>query len=68
QKIRLTDEALKSAEEDLKLTQEKYNLGAASMLELLDANVSYKTAKSNQVQSLYDYNLALAKYEKAIDK
>jgi outer membrane protein TolC len=68
QKIRLTDEALKSAEEDLKLTQEKYNLGAASILELLDANVSYKTAKSNQVQSLYDYNLALAKYEKAIDK
>jgi TolC family type I secretion outer membrane protein len=68
QKIRLTDEALKSAEEDLKLTQEKYNLGAASILELLDANVSYKTAKSNQVQALYDYNLALAKYEKAIDK
>ncbi len=68
QKIRLTDEALKSAEEDLKLTQEKYNLGAASILELLDANVSYKTAKSNQVQALYDYNLALAEYEKAIDK
>ncbi|MCJ7498519.1 MAG: TolC family protein [candidate division Zixibacteria bacterium] len=68
QKIRLTDEALKSAEEDLKLTQEKYNLGAASILELLDANVSYKTAKSNQVQALYDYNLALAQFEKAIDK
>jgi outer membrane protein TolC len=68
QKIRLTDEALKSAEEDLNITQEKYNLGAASMLELLDANVSYKTAKSNQVQALYDYNLALAQFEKAIDK
>ena len=68
QKIQLTEEALKSAEEDLKLTQEKYNLGAASMLELLDANVSYKTAKSNQVQALYDYNLAVAKYEKAIGK
>jgi outer membrane protein len=68
QKIQLTDDALKSAEEDLKLTQEKYNLGAASILELLDANVSYKTAKSNQVQALYDYNLALAEYEKAVDK
>jgi outer membrane protein len=68
QKIQLTDEAMKSAEEDLKLTQEKYNLGAASILELLDANVSYKTAKSNQVQALYDYNLALAQFEKAIDK
>jgi len=68
QKISLTEEALKSAEEDLKLTQEKYNLGAASILELLDANVSYKTAKSNQVQALYDYNLAVAKFEKAIHR
>jgi TolC family type I secretion outer membrane protein len=68
QKIQLTEDALKSAEEDLKLTQEKYNLGAASILELLDANVSYKTAKSNQVQALYDYNLAIAQFEKAIGR
>lgn len=64
-KIQLTDDALTSAEEDLKLTQEKYNLGAASILDLLDANFSYKTAKNNQVQALYDYNLAVAQYEKA---
>lgn len=64
-KIQLTDDALKSAEEDLKLTQEKYNLGAASILDLLNANVSYKTAKNNQVQALYDYNLAVAQFEKA---
>ncbi len=68
QKIQLTEEALKSAEEDLKLTQEKYNLGAASILELLDANVSYKTAKNNQVEALYDYNLAVAEFEKAIHR
>jgi len=64
-KIQLTDDALKSAEEDLKLTQEKYNLGAASILDLLNANFSYKTAKNNQVQALYDYNLAVAQFEKA---
>jgi outer membrane protein len=68
QKIQVTQEALTSAEQDLNLTQEKYNLGAASMLELLDANYSYKTAKSNQVQSLYDYNLSIAELEKAIGK
>ncbi|UCG94338.1 MAG: TolC family protein, partial [Candidatus Aerophobus sp.] len=68
QKIFLTEEALNSAEEDLKLTQEKYNLGAASILELLDANVSFKTAKNNQVQALYDYNFAVAKFEKATGK
>ena len=68
QKIQVTEDALKSAEEDLNLTKEKYNLGAASMLELLDANYSYKTAKSNQVQALYDNNLAIAQFEKAIGK
>jgi len=68
QKIRVTEDALKAAEEDQNLTKEKYNLGAASMLELLDANYSYKTAKSNQVQALYDYNLAIAQFEKAVGK
>ena len=68
QKIEVTQEALKAAEQDLKLTQEKYNLGAASMLELLDAGVSYKTVKNNEVNALYDYNLAIAWFEKAIGK
>ena len=68
QKIEVTEEALKAAEQDLKLTQEKYNLGAASMLELLDADISYKTAKNNEVNALYDYNLAVARFEKAIGK
>ncbi len=68
QKIRVTDQALEAAEQDFNLTKEKYNLGAASMLELLDANYSYKTAKSSQVESLYDYNLAIAEFEKAIGK
>ncbi len=52
----------------MNITQEKYNLGAASILDLLNANFSYKTAKSNQVQALYDHNLAVAQFEKAIDK
>jgi len=68
QKILVAEQALSSAEEDMKLTQEKYNLGAASMLELLDANVSYKTAQNSTVQALYDYNLAVAQFEKAMGK
>lgn len=68
QKIEVTEEALEAAEQDIKLTREKYNLGAASMLELLDADVSYKTTKNNQVEALYDYNLAVARFEKAIGK
>lgn len=66
--INLTKEKVKSAKEDLDLMQEKYNLGGASMLELMDAEVSYKQAESDQVQALYDYNLAVAQFEKALGK
>jgi outer membrane protein len=68
EKIDLTKEKVKSAKEDLDLVQEKYNLGAASILELLDAEVSFKQAEADQVEALYDYNLATAQFEKAIGK
>ena len=68
EKTSLTKDKLQSAKEDLDLMQEKYNLGAASILELLDAEVSYKQAESDQVQALYDYNLAVAQFEKTIGK
>ncbi len=66
QKLDVTNQQSESAEEDLNIVQEKYNLGAATILELLDAQVSYKQAKSDQVQSLFDYNLAAARLNKAI--
>jgi outer membrane protein len=68
EKIDLTKEKVKAAQEDLDLVQEKYNLGAANILELLDAEVSFKQAEADQVQALYDYNLAVAQFEKAIGK
>ena len=68
EKIDLTKEKVKSAQEDLDLMQEKYNLGAANILELLDAEVSFKQAEADRVQALYDYNLAVAQFEKAIGK
>lgn len=68
QKIDLSEEKVESAGEDLELVQEKYNLGSASILELLDAEVSFKQAESDRVEALYDYNLAVAQFEKAMGK
>ncbi len=68
QKIDLSEEKVESAGEDLDLVQEKYNLGSASILELLDAEVSFKQAESDKVEALYDYNLAVAQFEKAMGK
>jgi outer membrane protein len=66
--ISVSEQNVQAAEEDLNLVQEKYRLGAASILELLDAQVSSQTAKSDKVQALFDYNLAVARLERAIGK
>ena len=68
QKIDLSEQKQASAREDLDLVQEKYNLGSASILELLDAEGSFKQAESDRVQALYDFNLAVAQFEKAMGK
>ena len=68
EKIDLTKKKVKAAQEDLDLVQEKYNLGAANILELLDAEVSFKQAEADRVQALYDYNLAVAQFEKAMGR
>lgn len=64
----VAEENVAAAEEDLNLVQEKYRLGAASILELLDAQVSFQTAKSDHIQSLFDYNLAVARLERAMGR
>jgi outer membrane protein len=68
QTIDLTEQKQASAKEDLDLVQEKYNLGSASILDLLDAEVSFKQAESDRVQALYDFNLAVAQFQKAMGK
>jgi outer membrane protein TolC len=57
----LSAERFASAEEDYKLAQEKYTLGAATILDILDAEVSLKQAESFQISSKYDYLLAVAR-------
>jgi outer membrane protein TolC len=71
--ITKADEALKvarenvlAAGEDMSLVQEKYNLGAATILELLDAQVSLITAQNAEAEAEFDYNLAVAKLENAM--
>ena len=44
----------RQAEEDVKLVQERYSLGSASILEVLDAQVSLVTARSSLIRSKYD--------------
>jgi outer membrane protein TolC len=64
--VRVTEEIKRSASEDMELVQEKYNLGAAALWELLDAQVSLKEAEFNNVKAVFDYYLAVAKLQNAI--
>lgn len=64
--FKLAGENVTAATEDMSIVQEKYNLGAATILELLDAQVSLINAQTSQIQADFDYNLAVATLENAM--
>lgn len=65
---KVSQENVDAAEEDLRITLEKNDLGAATILDLLDAQVSMKQAQVALIQAEFDLNLAIAKLENAIGK
>lgn len=56
--------ALESAEETVKLTQQKYNVGSATILDLIDAQVQLQRARSQQVAAQASIRVA----EAALDR
>ena len=58
--IPIYEEVLISAEEDLRLAQNKYELGSATILELLDAQLAVLQASSTLVTTKYDAAIQLA--------
>ncbi|MEE2876812.1 MAG: TolC family protein [Candidatus Neomarinimicrobiota bacterium] len=52
-----------AAEEDLKLAQERYALGAATILDLLNAQLSVARANSSLVRARYDERILKAELE-----
>lgn len=58
--------AVGKAEEDLVIAREKYNAGVGTNLDVIDAQLALTQAKTNEIQALYDYNVNVAKIDKAI--
>jgi outer membrane protein len=58
--IPIQEEVLLSAEEDLRLAQQRYELGSASILELLNAQLGLIQASSSLVRTKYDAAIQVA--------
>jgi outer membrane protein len=64
--IPIQEEVLKSAEEDLKLAQNKYELGSASILEFLDAQLALIQASSSLITTKYDAAIQVANLDRLL--
>ena len=64
--VSVAEDAVLQAEEDLKVSEERFRLRAASMLELIDARVTYSRARAGLVNARYDYEIAKAELRLAL--
>jgi len=62
----VSEQGVKQAEENYRVTKDKYKNGMTPNSELLDAEVALLQAKLNLTQSLVDYELSMARLSKAI--
>jgi outer membrane protein len=67
-RIAVVDSSLKSARESLELAEGRYKAGVGPSIEVTDAQVAAARAETDQVQALYDYQLAAARLAKAMGK
>jgi len=64
--IQLSRLSVEQADENLRVTQQKFKAGLTTNSEMLDAEVAQLQAKLQLTQALVDYELAQAKLEKAV--
>ena len=66
ERITVADQGVKQAEENHRITTKRFNAGLASTSDLIDAEVALLQGKTNQTNSIVDYELAKARIEKAV--
>jgi outer membrane protein len=62
--VKATEESVGQAQEALRLASARLSAGAGTQLEVLDSRVQVTQAESNRVQALYNYNVALAEFDR----
>jgi outer membrane protein TolC len=68
QQIELANEALSVAEEDLRVLNSRYGLGAATILDLITSQISVTQAEIDVISARYDYQIARAQLEALVGR
>ena len=61
--LALLEESVEVAREDFRVQQERYELGAATILELVSSQIALQEAENNLINARYDYQIARAELE-----
>lgn len=64
--LKIVSLTVKSAEQTLELITGRYQVGRASAVELTDAQVQLATARAQEIQARYEYEISIAAIERSI--
>ncbi|MGH7575824.1 MAG: TolC family protein [Longimicrobiales bacterium] len=68
QRLGLSEEALEVAREDMRVQEERYGLGASTILELITSQIALAQAEQGLVNARYDYQIARAELEALVGR
>ncbi len=68
ERLTLSRETIANANEELRLAQERFKVGAGTMLEQITAQVNVATALSDEVQGLCDYLIATLQLDRSVGR
>jgi outer membrane protein TolC len=68
ERMRTTEKDAEQAREALRVAQVRYRAGVNTSVEVTDAEEAFTQVRSNQVNALYDYQLARARLDRAIGR
>lgn len=66
ERVRIQQASVEAAQEDLRVQQQRYNLGASTLLDLLTSQSALNSARSALIEARLDYRIARAQIEALI--
>jgi outer membrane protein len=68
QRVAVQVASVAAAQEDVRVQQQRYNIGASTLLDLITSQAALATAEQALIQARYDYRIARAQLEALIGR